>query len=72
MHRRPITDEVYLGDRVYFRRALETREFAIGEYQVGRLTEKASVNFGYPVLDDAGDVHAVVFAALDLAWLETG
>lgn len=61
--------QVYLGDRVYFRRAFETRDFAIGEYQVGRLTRKASVNFGYPVLDDARHVLAVVFAALDLAWL---
>ena len=65
----PITDEVYLGDRVYFRRALETRDFAIGEYQVGRITRKATVNFGYPVVGDAGDARAVVFAALDLAWL---
>jgi signal transduction histidine kinase len=65
----PITDQVYLGDRVYFRSALETRDFAIGEYQVGRITRKATVNFGYPVLDDAGHVRAVVFAALDLAWL---
>ena len=63
------TGQVYLGDRVYFRRAFETRDFAIGEYQVGRITGKASVNFGYPVLDNAGHVHAVVFAALDLAWL---
>src|SRR4030095_14583214 len=30
---------------------------------------KASVNFGYPVLDDAGHVRAVVVAPLDLAWL---
>jgi signal transduction histidine kinase len=65
----PITDQVYLGDRIYFRSALETRDFAIGEYQVGRITRKATVNFGYPVLDDAGHVRAVVFAALDLAWL---
>ena len=65
----PITDQVYLGDRVYFRSALETRDFAIGEYQVGRITRKATVNFGYPVLDDADHVRAVVFAALDLAWL---
>jgi signal transduction histidine kinase len=65
----PITDEVYLGDRVYFRRALESGDFAIGEYQVGRITRKATVNFGYPVLDDASHVRAVVYAALDLAWL---
>src|SRR5499433_4055091 len=66
----PITDQVYLGDRVYFRRAVETRDFAVDEYQVGRITGKATVNFGYPVLDDAGHLRAVVFAALDLAWLK--
>ena len=65
----PMTGQVYVGDRVYFRRALETRDFAIGEYQIGRISGKASVNFGYPVLDDAGHVRAVVVAALDLAWL---
>jgi signal transduction histidine kinase len=64
-----IPGEVYLGDRGYFRRAFETRDFAIGEYQVGRLTRKATVNFGHPVLDDTGRVHGVVYAALDLAWL---
>ena len=41
----PITDQVYLGDRVYFRRAVETRDFAIGEYQVGRITDKATRQF---------------------------
>ncbi len=65
----PMTGRVYAGDRAYFRRARETRDFAIGEYQVGRITGKATVNFGHPVLDDAGHVPAVVFAALDLAWL---
>ena len=36
---------------------------------MGRITGKATVNFGYPVLDDADHLRAVVFAALDLAWL---
>jgi signal transduction histidine kinase len=65
----PMTAQVYAGDRAYFRRAKETRDFAIGDYQIGRITGKATLNFGYPVLDDAGHVRAVVFAALDLAWL---
>jgi signal transduction histidine kinase len=65
----PMTGQVYAGDRAYFQRAVETREFAIGEYQIGRVTGKASVNFGYPVLDDAGHIRAVVVAALDLARL---
>ena len=59
----------YAGDRVFFRQALETRSFAIGDYQIGRITRKATINFGYPVLDDTGRVQAVVFSALDLAWL---
>ncbi len=42
---------------------------AAGEYQIGRITRKASINFGYPVLDEADRVQAVVVAALDLAWL---
>jgi len=66
----PMTGQVYAGDRVYFRRAIETRDFAVGEYQIGRITGKATLVFGYPVLDDAGHVlRAVVFAALDLVWL---
>jgi signal transduction histidine kinase len=65
----PMTGQVYGGDRAYFKRALETRDFAIGDYQIGRITGKATVNFGYPVVDDAARVHAVVVAALDLAWL---
>lgn len=58
-----------LSDRLYFQLALETRDFTVGEYQIGRITGKPTINFGYPVLDRAGRVQRVVFAALDLAWL---
>ena len=64
-----LTRPVNTADRAWFEQAVRTRDFAIGEYQVGRVTGKPAVNFGYPVLDDAGRVRAVVFAALDLAWL---
>ncbi|MBI3944405.1 MAG: PAS domain S-box protein, partial [Armatimonadetes bacterium] len=65
----PVTGRVTPLGRLYFHRALETRQFAIGEFQIGRVTRKATINFGYPVLDEAGRVQAVVFAALDLTWL---
>jgi signal transduction histidine kinase len=65
----PMSGPVFAGDRSFFRRALETRDFALGDYQIGRITGKATVNFGYPVVDEAGRVPAVLFAALDLAWL---
>ncbi len=64
----PMISQVYVGDRAYFQRARETRKFAIGDYQIGRITGKATLNFGHPILD-RGHVQAVLFAALDLAWL---
>jgi two-component system cell cycle sensor histidine kinase/response regulator CckA len=65
----PYTPPVDLSDRAYFQDALASKGFAIGEYQIGRVTRKASINFGYPVVDASGEVRAVVFAALDLDWI---
>ena len=66
----PMPPGINLADRGYFQRAVQTKGFAMGEYQIGRISGKASVNFGYPVIDEAGGIQRVVYAALDLAWLE--
>jgi serine phosphatase RsbU (regulator of sigma subunit) len=60
---------VNVADRSYFRRAFEVRGFVVGDYQVGRVTGLPAINYAYPVLDDAGNVRAVAFAAQSLAWL---
>lgn len=60
---------VNLGDRLYFRQAVATRRFSVGGYQIGRITKKPSLNFGFPILDASGEVQSVVFAALDLGSL---
>jgi diguanylate cyclase len=60
---------VDVSDRLYFRRALELRQFAIGEYQIGRITKRPTVNFGYPLLDEKDGLRGVLFAAVDLEWL---
>lgn len=65
----PLKQPINAADRTYFQRTLQTRNFSIGDYQIGRVTQKATLNFGYPVLDEANQVQAVVFAALDLTWL---
>jgi diguanylate cyclase (GGDEF)-like protein len=59
-------DRVYSGDRLYFRLARETGRFAVGEYQIGRVTGKAGINFGFPVKDAENRVRGVAFAGLDL------
>ncbi|MBI5968531.1 MAG: PAS domain S-box protein [Deltaproteobacteria bacterium] len=65
----PMDQPVNIADRSYFQLALQTRNFAIGDYQIGRIVGKPVVNFGYPVLDEAGKVKAVVYVALSLDWL---
>ncbi|MBW4564662.1 MAG: PAS domain S-box protein [Mojavia pulchra JT2-VF2] len=65
----PYTGSINAVDRAYFQRAMQSRKFAVGEYQIGRITKKATVNFAYPILDKVGRVQAVVIAALDLAQL---
>src|SRR3989337_3243757 len=63
----PFERPLNIADRPYFRSALENRAFSIGQYQVGRITGKPSINFGYPVLDRNRKVSGVIFAAMDLS-----
>ena len=53
------------GDRLYFRLAKETGKFAVGEYQIGRVTGKPGINFGFPVRNEH-KVLAIAFAGLGL------
>jgi serine phosphatase RsbU (regulator of sigma subunit) len=60
---------VNVADRMYFRRVMETRRFAVGEYQIGRVTLLPSINYAYPILGAGDEVQAVVIAAQSLNWL---
>jgi signal transduction histidine kinase len=64
-----LAEPVNLADRSFFQLARSTRDLSIGDYEVGRITGQPSFNLGYPVFDPSGQVQAVVFAALDLAWV---
>ena len=65
----PLKGTVYLGDRLYFQQALKTRDFSIGDYQVGRLAHKSVLSMGYPILDTRGRISTVLYASIDLTWL---
>jgi signal transduction histidine kinase len=66
----PQTNRLYLGDRAYFQAARDTLKFAVGEYQVGRITAKPTMNLAYPIRQrPEGTFRGVVFVALDLNWL---
>jgi PAS domain S-box-containing protein len=68
---RPMVEPANQTNRPFFRRALATHAFAIGDFPDEQAAGKPTVNFGCPVFDSDGEVQAVVFAALDLDWVSS-
>jgi PAS domain S-box-containing protein len=64
-----LTEPINLADRAFFQRTLTMHDLSIGEYQIGRITGRPGFSIAYPVFDPSGQVQAVVFAALDLDWV---
>jgi PAS domain S-box-containing protein len=66
----PSSQPVSYADREWFQRILKTRKFTISRYIIGRLTGRPGLVLSYPVLDTDDRLKAVVFATLDLMWLQ--
>lgn len=70
------SDAALLGrsasDRPFFGRVMQSRQFSVGEYGVGRSSAKAGVGFAAPVHDAAGALVGVAFAALDVQAFSSG
>ena len=65
----PLDEPTNAADQSWFRRALESGDFSIGDYHVGRITAKPVLVLSYPFRVVEGEPAAVVFAAFDLKWL---
>ena len=65
----PFTEKVNMANRSYFQRVFQTRDFVVGEYLSACITDEAVIPFAYPVLDELDEISAVVFARIDLNWL---
>jgi len=55
-----------LSDRKHVKDAIRTREFSVGEYIKGRISNTLSLNFTYPVLNVEKKLIAIVIAGFDL------
>jgi hypothetical protein len=66
--RQPLPIKYGVSDRKYFKDAVSTKRFSSGEYTVSRAAKKPTptLHFALPVLDSAGKVELVLYAALDL------
>jgi len=52
------------------RRVFRTNDFVIGDYQLLGNWRRRALMFGYPIRDDSGAVRDVLFAALNVRWIE--
>jgi signal transduction histidine kinase len=67
----PFATSTNMSDRPAFQLALRTRDFVVGDYIIARITGRPTLGTAYPVLDEAGQPLGVVFAGIDLAWLDS-
>ena len=64
--RGPVQQAVSNADRMHFRIARETGQFAVGEYVVGRITGQRAIHLSAPVFDLKGEFAGVVNAPLNV------
>jgi PAS domain S-box-containing protein len=57
---------INLADRKHVRDAISTRDFSVGEYIVGRISNLRSLNYSYPAFDDKGNLVAIVIVGFNL------
>jgi len=65
----PPTQTVNVSERGWFQKVIQTRNFAVGDYQIGTASKKAIVVFANPVLDKDNQLKSIIFATLDLTWV---
>ena len=65
----PITGPLNFSDRPWCQSVMRSRQFTVGEYQMGRISRKPVQVLSYPILDEIGEIQAVLTAGLDLEWI---
>jgi PAS domain S-box-containing protein len=62
----PYAKPIMIDDRRYFKNALATGQLSSGEFQVGRISKKPILDFGYPYKDSRGEIAGVVGVGIPL------
>ncbi len=62
----PFAPGTNLADRKHIRDAIRTRDFSVGEYITGRVSNVGSINYTFPVLDAHQNLIAIMIAGFNL------
>lgn len=66
----PPTSPASLADRPYFRRAIGTGGYAVGDFQIGRVAGADTLGMGYPVRGADGAINGIVFSSMLVSRLD--
>ena len=66
----PVTRQINSSGLFWFQQAVRTRDFSIGEYQIGRIAGMPVLVLSRPVFDEAGKMKAVLYLSVKLDWLK--
>ncbi|HRT08455.1 MAG TPA: cache domain-containing protein [Candidatus Paceibacterota bacterium] len=66
----PAPRSLNLAGESFFRRAVESLEFSVGDIALPPQTPRPTLTFSRPVLDSRGQLTAVVFATIELNFFE--
>ena len=66
----PMTRPINSSDLFWFQQAVGTRDFSIGEYQIGRIAGMPVLVLSRPVFDEKGKMKAVLYLSIKLDWLK--
>jgi signal transduction histidine kinase/CheY-like chemotaxis protein/HPt (histidine-containing phosphotransfer) domain-containing protein len=64
----PFSGDLSVRDRVFFKRAIETKKFVSGVYYRNPISDRIGLNAGCPLFDRDGAVRGVLWASLGLEW----
>jgi diguanylate cyclase (GGDEF)-like protein/PAS domain S-box-containing protein len=65
----PLPHSINVADRSYFRRAMDTRAFSIGNVHRSRVSGADFIGLSQPIIDATGRVKAVVVASVRPSWI---
>ncbi len=65
----PETSKINFADTVWFKDVISTNDFSVGDFQVGPITGRPIIIFGYPIFGSKGEIKKVAAVGLDLEWV---
>ena len=60
------TRRIIIKERLYFQTAIRDKDFSVGEYTVGPVSQRSVLPFAYPIIAADGRIQGIVAVSLDL------